>query len=142
MAFTAVAGLWGAGLSGGSKETVLFRYVLAWVPMVVIAVANGALRQLTFAKHLSEPQAHQLSTLIGSVGMGLYIRWVIRRWPLASGRQALSVGALWVLLTVTFETFMGLVLQQRSLGAVFGEYNLLAGARSKLHRRRPCFVRA
>jgi uncharacterized membrane protein len=95
--------------------------------MLVIAVANGALRQLTFARVMSEPHAHQLSTLIGSACIGAFIWFVIRTWPPSSSRQALFIGFLWGLLTVAFESFMGLVLQHRSLLQVLNEYNLLAG---------------
>ncbi len=102
-------------------------YVLAWVGMLVIAVANGALRQTTFAKVMPELRAHQLSTLIGSVLIGLFIWLVIRRWPPSSGRQALLIGLVWLLLTVSFEFFMGLVLTHRSLAEVLHEYNLLEG---------------
>jgi hypothetical protein len=95
--------------------------------MLVIAVANGALRQATFAKTLPELRAHQLSTLIGSVLVGLFIWFVVRRWPPSSGRQALSIGAVWLLLTVGFETFMGLGLAHRPLSRVLHEYDLFAG---------------
>ena len=95
--------------------------------MLVIAVANGALRQLTFANVMSELHAHQLSTLIGSVCIGTFIWIVIRNWPPSSSRQALLIGLVWVLLTVTFESFMGLVLQHRPLQDVLYEYNLFAG---------------
>jgi hypothetical protein len=105
----------------------MIRYVLAWIPMLVIAVANGALRQVTFAKVLSEPHAHQLSTLIGSACIGAFIWFVIRTWPPFSSSQALLIGLVWVLLTVAFESFMGLVLQHRPLSQVLHEYNLLAG---------------
>lgn len=105
----------------------MFRYVLAWIPMLGIAVANGAFRQFTFAKVMSEPHAHQLSTLIGSVCIGAFIWFVVRKWPPASSRQALLIGLVWLLLTVTFETFMGLVLQHRSMQDVLYEYNLFAG---------------
>jgi len=105
----------------------LIRYVLAWVAMLMIAVANGALRRATFAKIMPEVRAHQLSTLIGSVLIGLFIWLVIRRWPPSSGRQALLIGIIWVLLTVSFEFFMGLVLAHRSLAEVFRDYNLLEG---------------
>jgi hypothetical protein len=105
----------------------VFRYLLAWIPMLVIAVANGALRQLTFAKVMSEQHAHQLSTLIGSVCIGAFIWFVVHNWPPSSSRQALLIGLVWVLLTVTFESFMGLVLQHRSLHEVLHEYNLFAG---------------
>jgi hypothetical protein len=105
----------------------LIRYVLAWVPMLVIAIANGALRQATFANVMPELRAHQLSTLMGSVLIGLFIWLIIRTWPPSSGSQALLVGLVWLLLTVVFEFFMGLVLAHRPLSQVLHDYNLLAG---------------
>jgi hypothetical protein len=95
--------------------------------MLVIAVANGALRQATFAKHMTELRAHQLSTLIGSVLIGLFIWFVIRSWPPSSGRQALGIGLVWLLLTIVFEFFMGLVLARKPLSQVLHDYNLPAG---------------
>jgi hypothetical protein len=105
----------------------MIRYVLAWFPMLVIAIANGALRQFTYARVMSEPHAHQLSTIIGSVCIGAFIWYVIRTWPPSSSRRALLIGFLWGLLTVVFESFMGLILQHLSLQQVLHEYNLLAG---------------
>lgn len=95
--------------------------------MLVIAVANGALRELIFAKVMSEPHAHQLSTLVGSAFMGLFIWLVVHIWPPSSGQQALLVGLIWLGLTVAFEFFMGLVLQHRLFGEVLDQYNLFAG---------------
>lgn len=103
------------------------RYVLAWVPMLVIAVANGALRQATFARVMPELRAHQLSTLIGSVLMGIFIWFVVRTWPPNSSREALLIGLVWLVLTVAFEFFMGLVLARRPLSDVLHDYNLRAG---------------
>jgi hypothetical protein len=105
----------------------MIRYVFAWIPMLFIAVANGALRQFTFARVMSEPHAHQLSTLIGSVCIGAFIWFIIRTWPPSSSRQALLIGLFWGLLTVAFEFFMGLALQHLSLQKVLHEYNILAG---------------
>jgi hypothetical protein len=105
----------------------MIRYVLAWFPMLALAIANGALRQWTFAKTLTEPQAHLLSTLLGSLAISVYIGFVIHRWPPSSRRQALIIGLVWVALTIAFESFMGLGLQHRTLAQVAHEYNLLAG---------------
>jgi len=105
----------------------VIRYGLLWIPMLVIAVANGALRQATFAKVMPELRAHQLSTLIGAVLMGLFIWFVVRRWPPASGRQALLIGLVWLLLTVAFECFMGLALAHRPLSQVVQDYNVFSG---------------
>ena len=105
----------------------LVRYVLAWVPMLMIAIANGALRQATFGKVMPELRAHQLSTLIGSVAIGLFIWLVVRAWPPSSGRQALLIGLVWLILTVAFKFFMGLVHAQRPLAQALHDYNVLAG---------------
>jgi hypothetical protein len=105
----------------------LLRYVLAWFALLVVAVANGALRQFTFGKHMSELRAHQVSTLIGSVLVGILIWLVIRTWPPSSSSQALLVGLIWLVLTVAFEFFMGLVLARRPLSRVLRDYNLAAG---------------
>ena len=105
----------------------MIRYLLAWVAMLIIAIANGALRQAAFAKVMLEVRAHQLSTLIGSLLIGLFIWLVVRIWPPSSGRQALLIGFVWLLLTVAFEFFMGLVLAHRPLVMVLQDYNLFAG---------------
>jgi hypothetical protein len=76
---------------------------------------------------MPELRAHQLSTLIGSGLIGLFIWLVIRKWPPSSGRQALQIGLVWLLLTVAFEFFMGLALAQKPLVQVLHDYNLLAG---------------
>ncbi len=102
-------------------------YVLAWIPMLGLAIANGALRQLTFAKRMSELRAHQLSTAIGAIIIGLFIWFVIRIRPPTSSRQAVSIGLVWLSLTVVFEFAMGRFLMHRPWRQLFHDYNLAAG---------------
>jgi hypothetical protein len=54
--------------------------MLAWFPMIVIAIANGVLREYGYGKRMRERAAHQLSTLIGIVLFGIYIWGVILFW--------------------------------------------------------------
>ena len=103
------------------------RYLLAWFVLLLIAVLNGALRQTTFGRTLPELRAHQLSTLIGAVLIGAAIWFIVRAWPPASARDALAVGGLWLILTVAFECFMGIVLLHRSWPQVLADYDLAAG---------------
>jgi hypothetical protein len=105
----------------------MLRYILLWPAMLVIAVGNGALREMTFGKVLPERRAHQLSTIIGAVLMGVFIGFAIHVWPPSSNGEALAVGAVWLCLTVAFECFMGLVLQKRPLARVLADYDLSAG---------------
>ena len=51
----------------------MWKYVLAWIPMVVIAIINGAFREGWYGKHMSELQAHQISTATGVLLFGVYI---------------------------------------------------------------------
>ncbi len=103
------------------------RYLLAWLPMLVLAIANGALRQLTFGKSLPELRAHQLSTLIGAVLIGLFIWLVIRAWPPKSDKRALAIGLAWLCLTVAFEFAFGRLVAHRSWPELVNDYNLAAG---------------
>ena len=48
----------------------MWKYVLAWIPMVFIAIINGAIREGWYSKHVSELQAHQVSTATGVLLFG------------------------------------------------------------------------
>ena len=109
------------------RKSHIRRYVIAWVPMVLIAIANGALRQLTFGKVMPELRAHQLSTLIGSVLIGLFIWAAVRLLPPASDRQALSIGLVWLALTVTFEFVFGRFVMHRLWPQLFNDYKVSEG---------------
>lgn len=105
----------------------MWRYVLAWFPMVAIAVANGMVREAWYGRHLGELQAHQASTLSALLLLGLYIWWVIRRWPPRSAAQAMGVGAVWLGLTLAFELLFGHYVAGHSWSRLAQDYDLLAG---------------
>ncbi len=105
----------------------MMRYLLAWFGMLAVAIANGALRQMTFAQHMAELPAHQLSTLIGSVVIGLFIWFVVRVWPLSSSTHALKIGVMWLALTVAFEFAMGRFISHRTWLDLLADYNLMEG---------------
>ena len=81
-----------------------FRYLTAWFVLLVVAVINGGLRDLTYGKHLpavaGEPaflrERHRVCS-------GVVIHQYVRRWPPASAREAWYIGLFWMALTVAFE---------------------------------------
>lgn len=79
------------------------RYVAAWFVLLVVAVTNGALRDLTYGRYLSELLANQLSCVSGILLFAVVIREFVRRWPPASAREAWFIGFFWLALTVAFE---------------------------------------
>jgi hypothetical protein len=54
------------------QNIMILKYTIAWIPMVFIAMANGAIRQLGYGKLLGELSAHQLSCLTGIMLFLLY----------------------------------------------------------------------
>lgn len=105
----------------------MWKYVLAWVPLVLIAIANGAFREGVYGRYLSELSAHQLSTVFGILLFGLYIWTLMHYMPPASSKQAISIGLIWLGLTVAFEFIFMHYVAGRSWGVLLHDYNILAG---------------
>ena len=105
----------------------MWKYILLWVPLVFIAIANGVVRQVWYGRYISELQAHQLSSLIGLVLFGIYI-WIMVRWfrPVTAA-QPWSIGFLWLGLTVAFEFLFGHYVAGHPWSRLFQDYNLFAG---------------
>jgi len=103
------------------------RYLITWVAMVFIALANGAFRQLTFGKYMSELHAHQLSTATGIFLLGIFIWAVIRFWPPSSASQAITIGVMWLVLTAAFEFLFGHFVAGHPWSRLLHDYNLLEG---------------
>lgn len=105
----------------------LWKYVAAWLVMLVISIANGAARDFTYGKHLSELTSHQISTASGILLLGAVI-WVfgILVAP-ASGHEALSIGLFWAALTVAFEFIFFHYVGGRPWSELLANYNVLKG---------------
>ncbi len=106
---------------------MIVRYILAWIPMVFIAMANGALREWTYGKYMAELRAHQLSSVTGGLLFYLYTWLIIPHLKLESARQAITAGMIWLCLTVAFEFLFGHYLAKHSWSRLLHDYNVLAG---------------
>lgn len=103
------------------------RSLAAWLVMLVVAVVNGAVRDLTYGKRLGELTAHQLSTLTGCTLLGIVMWIFVRLYPLSSAGQAWRLGLLWTGLTVAFEFLFFHYVGGRSWAELRGNYDVLAG---------------
>lgn len=103
------------------------RYLLAWLPMVLIAVGNGAFREAWLLKKFGEHRARQISTLVLVALFAVYIGMVVRIWPIASAQQAAGIGLAWLLLTLAFEFLLGRFVSGLSWRQMLAEYNLARG---------------
>jgi hypothetical protein len=76
---------------------------------------------------LSELQAHQVSTVTGVLLFGGYIWALIRIWRPASAGQAMTLGLVWLGITVAFEFLFGHYVAKRPWSELLRDYNLFAG---------------
>lgn len=103
------------------------RWLLAWLGAPVLAIVNGALREVAYKDALGDSTAHQVSVAPLIVMLALYFRFLDRRWPLAGTREAASVGAIWVALSVVFEFGFGHYVEGDSWPALLENYDVTAG---------------
>jgi len=102
-------------------------WLLAWLGGAVLGVGNGTLRELVLRRILAEDAARQLSTLT-LLGLLTGYLWLLDRWrPLPSTRTALSVGAVWVVLTIAFDLMLGHYVEHKSWHTLLADYDLSSG---------------
>jgi hypothetical protein len=106
---------------------MILRYTRAWLPMVILAILNGTLRQFTYGKAMSEMHAQQLSSVTLILIFGVYVWLLSSTWPLHSLGQATLVGLIWLVLTMLFEFFMGRYISHLSREQLLQTYNIFAG---------------
>ena len=102
------------------------RSALVWLSFGVVAFALGALRQVVIAPWLGEQLAHQ----IGSAAVAALIGAIAVRFTRSLGptlRQALTIGALWVAMSVAFEVGYFRFGVGASWGRLVHDYNVFQG---------------
>ena len=104
-----------------------FKYFIAWFGIVVLGLANATIRQVVYARYVSELAAHQISTLTFAILVGLYA-WALSGFlNLPSPGEAIGVGLMWMILTILFEFALGRYVVGDPWGKLLAEYNLLEG---------------
>ena len=104
----------------------MLKYFLLWFPMVILAIINGTARDLWYKKYTTELLAHQLSTISLLLFLGIYIAFIIRKYPPKSEAESLLIGLLWMLLTLGFEFGFGLY-RGNSWTQLLEAYNIMKG---------------
>jgi len=102
-------------------------YLLFWLVLMFLAIANGMLREATYGQYLSELRAHQLSTIAAAALFGLAVGLLAKHRLPASAIQALQIGIIWLALTVCFEFLFGHFVAGHSWSRLFQDYDLSSG---------------
>lgn len=104
----------------------MLRYFLYWFPMLLLAIGNGTVRDLWYKKPMGELAAHQLSTVILMILLGIYMWLIMVKFPPQSVKYAIAIGLFWALLTLIFEFGFGL-LRGHSWSVLLIDYHVLKG---------------
>lgn len=103
------------------------RLLAAWFVLLAVAMFNGALREFTYGKYVSELSAHQFSCVTGILLFAVVIHQYVRRWPPASAGDAWYTGLFWMALTAAFEFLFFHYIGEHSWDALLANYDLGAG---------------
>jgi len=106
---------------------MILKYTLLWLPMVLIAIVNAVIRDLTYGKHMAELHAHQISTLTAIILFGLYIWLLSLKWKIESPGEAIIIGLIWIVLTVAFEFLFGHFAMKHPWSKLLADYNIFQG---------------
>ncbi len=102
------------------------KHFIFWLPMILLAFANAALREIVLVKYVSEFRAQQLSTITLIILCLIYVWLLFPLLNIQSAKQALLIGFVWVLLTVAFEFSLGRF-TGKSWDYLLQNYNIVAG---------------
>lgn len=106
---------------------IFLKSVLIWLIFILVESLNGTIRTFWLVPIVGDPLAHQLSFATGmlivlAIAL-LFIRWLkVSRVP-----QLLSVGVLWMVLTLAFEIVLGRVVLNYSWGESTSDYDARQG---------------
>ena len=107
-------------------KSFMFKYILLWFPMLVIAIINGSLRDLWYKKYVGDLAAHQISTFTLILFFAVFIAFVFQKYSPASSTRAVLIGVVWVVMTLLFEFGFGRW-RRNSWEKLFEDYNFLKG---------------
>lgn len=114
-------------MNSSEKLKVYLRALAVWGAIIVAESVHGTLRTLFLEPVLGGPQARRLSVFTGALLIFLVtlllIRWIGARSP---GRL-LTVGSMWVLLTVAFELALGRLVLGLPWARILEDYDLPSG---------------
>jgi hypothetical protein len=93
----------------------------------MLGILNGVMRNNLYMDALGPLRAHQLSTLILIILIGLYTWLVSFIWKPESANQAFAIGIMWLVLTVIFEFVFGHYVIGHPWSHLLHDYNITEG---------------
>jgi hypothetical protein len=103
------------------------RAIAVWLLMLIVASANGGLRQAVLIPATGDVAGRAISTVLLAVLIG-WLAWLTIGWIAPrSSRDAWLIGASWVALTLAFEFLAGHYLFGTAWNVLLEDYNVMRG---------------
>jgi len=106
---------------------IVLRGVMVWCGIIMIEMLHGIARTLFLAPLVGDFRARQIAVFTGSILIVIvatsFIGWIRP----ARAADALAVGAVWLVLTLTFEIAFGLYVAHASWSRIASDYDLRRG---------------
>ena len=103
------------------------KYIAGWFGLLIIAMMNGAFRDLVYKPVLGDLMSHQISVLAGILLFSIFIWYLSKRWPLSSSSRAWMIGFLWLSMTVAFEFLFFQYARGVPWSVLLHDYNIIEG---------------
>ena len=106
---------------------MILRAIEVWILISAAEVVHGIARVTFLQPLVGDLTARQIAVFTGSA-LVIAIAILFRRWTGTAGvRDCIVVGATWVLLTICFEVFLGIVILGVTWERIFSDYDIVHG---------------
>lgn len=106
---------------------IVTRSLAVWLVLIAAEIMHGVLRRLVLVPYVGEFRSNQIGVFTGSaiilVIASLTIRWIGANRP----SELLTVGIVWLTLTVAFEILFGRFVMGLSWERIAADYNVSQG---------------
>lgn len=106
---------------------MLLKSLAAWLVLLLLAVANGALREAVLIPSLGKSRGLVLSGVLLCLAVALVAHVFVRRVKGMPASQGLRIGALWLCLTLAFELGLGRLVQHKPWPELLDAYTFADG---------------
>ena len=106
---------------------MILKFIAYWIPLPIIGIINGVMREFGYRSFVNELLAHQISTITLIILVGGYTWFISHALRIEAPGQALMLGVVWLVLTVMFEFLFGHYVMGNPWSKLLHDYNLLAG---------------
>ena len=110
-----------------SQRQIAIRSAAIWVMLICAEIIHGILREILLVPPVGKFRSNQIGVFTGSAIIILIASFTIRWIGAKRTTELLTVGFLWLVLTVTFEILFGRFVMEMTWEQVFAGYNLVQG---------------